>query len=393
MDPIYIALEIDGRYFTYCLFILPKEGVATIIRLFRRESAGVGSGMIEDPGKAAARIREHLDEFGREFKLSGSLFLAATGPDLLCDIEKESVSLSSYRMITGRDCDKVESRIKGRLSSERILIDFVPIEYTPNEHQHMGRRPLGLITTGLSLQAVTISVSRNLLENIDLTAKRAGKPPKGHVAWPLAVSRSTLRPAERQGGVAVVDLGSQSTSLAILLQDHLLQTASYPYGQDAINQDLSRILGLKDDGAAEQIKQRAGLDTDALIESKETLQIVTGSEGETMPYYRKEIARVTYMRLCEIADWVASTIRDSPFRNHVTDGLMLVGEGAGLKGVTDLFSLHTGLPVRVGEIAGLEEKFGGAGNFIYAVVVGVSRYIAEYRARYLKSRWSRRHAA
>jgi len=349
--------------------------------------------MIEDPEKAGRLICAHLDEFGREFKFSGCLFLSLAGPDLLCDLEEDSVALSSYRMITDRDCDKLEGRIRNRLRSEllpdegpeRILLDLFPIEYHPNDYQFMDHRPVGLIATALSLKAVAVTVSRDLLENIDHAAKRSGRPAKGHVVWPLAVSRSTLCPAERMGGVALVNLASQSTSLAILLGDHLLQTTTYPYGQDAITRDLCAALCLEDQNEAERIMRKAGLDIEALEENKETLQIVTGPEGGMKTYYRKHIAQVIYQRFCEIAEWVAATLRDSPFRDRVTEGLVLVGEGAGMEGATDLFSLHTGLHARVGDLAGRAGKSGGPENSVYSIVAGVGPYVDENRERYIKS--------
>src|SRR5205814_1571537 len=77
------------------------------------------------------------------------------------------------------------------------------------------------------------------------------------VPEPLAAAEATLTPAEREMGVALVDIGAGTTDLAVFVEDAVWHTAVLPIGGNHLSNDLSIVLQIPFE-SAEQVKVTYG---------------------------------------------------------------------------------------------------------------------------------------
>ena len=164
---------------------------------------------------------------------------------------------------------------------------------------------------------------------------------------PEAVSRAVLSDVERNGGVALVDVGGGVTSVSIYQGGILRYFASIPFGGEAVAGDIETECAIPAD-LAERIKVRFGAcqpdNLGAL--SEKVLQIRLTDPFTEIPV--KYISEIVDSRCREIVDAVLYYIEESGYANSLRSGVVVTGGGAELMNFISLFKYMSGYKVRKG---------------------------------------------
>src|SRR5690606_15916834 len=107
------------------------------------------------------------------------------------------------------------------------------------------RDPKGMTGTRLEVSANVVSVMAPHMTSLEKTLEMASVAPHRIVPAAVAAGRAVLSEQQLENGVAVIDLGGATTSVAIFEEGDLQYTAVIPAGGINITNDLA--IGLKTD--------------------------------------------------------------------------------------------------------------------------------------------------
>jgi cell division protein FtsA len=175
-----------------------------------------------------------------------------------------------------------------------------------------------------------------------------------------------LTEQQTENGVAVIDMGGATTSVAIFEEGDLQYIAVIPFGGVTLTNDLA--IGLKTDPEiAEKVKLAHG---SAVVRSSAE-DISIKHEKELHRFNTADVDEIIEARLDEIFDLVQKEFKKAGKAGQLPSGVVLTGGTAKLKGVADYTKEKLGLAARVGKSSG----FGGVAEHIdepqYATAVGL----------------------
>lgn len=164
---------------------------------------------------------------------------------------------------------------------------------------------------------------------------------------PEAVSMAVLTDVERNGGVALVDVGAGVTSVSIYQGGILRHYASIPFGGEAVTGDIETECAITAD-LAEKIKVRFGACQPDKLGGlgEKVLQIRLTDPFTEIPV--KYVSEIVDSRCREIVEAVLFYIEESGYANSLRSGIVVTGGGAGLTNFVSLFKDMAGYKVRAG---------------------------------------------
>ncbi len=253
----------------------------------------------------------------------------------------------------------------GKIPANREILEVVPHSYRLDGQDNI-KDPLGMTGTRLEIRANVVSALAPHLHNLHKSAEMAKVDAHTIVPSVLAGAKAVLKEQQLENGVAVIDLGASTTSVAVFEEGDLQYVGVVPVGGANITNDLA--IGLKTDPEiAERVKishaSATGHDTNEGINVKD--------ENEVHSFSTNEIDEIVEARLDEIFDAVENELKKAGRAGQLPAGVVLIGGGANMRKITDFAKQKLGLAARVGRVSGL----GGAVDSIeqpeYAVACGL----------------------
>jgi cell division protein FtsA len=209
--------------------------------------------------------------------------------------------------------------------------------------------------TRLEINANVISGLAPQLENLRKSAEAATVMAHDTVPSVLASAKAVLNEKQLESGVAVIDMGGSTTSIAVFEEGDLQYVGVVPFGGTNVTNDLA--IGLKTDPeVAEQIKLKHGSAT----VRKDNEGISYKHEGEIYSLQSQEIDEIVEARLDEIFDLVQKELKKAGRAGQLPSGVVLVGGAAGMRHMSEYVREKLGLAARIGKPTG----FGGVNESV-----------------------------
>jgi len=207
--------------------------------------------------------------------------------------------------------------------------------------------PIGMSGVKLEANFHIITAEIASLNNINRCVKKAGLTIQDLILEPIASSLAVLSREEREEGVCLVDIGGGTTDIAIFHNNIIRHSAVIPFGGKVVTSDITKGCFIPEN-QAELLKIRFGKAIAEQAKSYEVVSIPGSRNRPTKEISIRNLAQIIESRMTEITEDVHKEIIRSGYYNMLSQGIVLTGGGALLDGVEDLFSLHTGLPIRIG---------------------------------------------
>src|SRR6185436_18823074 len=117
--------------------------------------------------------------------------------------------------------------------------------------------PVGMFGARLDAEVHIVSGAVSAIQNLTKCVEGAGVQVDDIVLESIASATSVLEEQERQQGVALVDIGGSTTSIAVYDEGTLAHTACLPIAGSQLTNDLARVLRCPWE-SAEQLKCNVG---------------------------------------------------------------------------------------------------------------------------------------
>ena len=191
--------------------------------------------------------------------------------------------------------------------------------------------------------------AQKAVSNIDIMLNEVGVAPARKMFLPNTVARAVLSDAEKENGVALVEIGAGVTSLTIYRGKLLRHYSSIPFGGRSITTDIKYECGFNEQ-LAENIKLAFGACMPDKLQSlsEKIIQINDEENGSYEQLPVKYLSEIITCRAREIIEAVLWQIQDSGYADKLRNGIVLTGGGANLVNLANLFKEMSGYTVRIG---------------------------------------------
>jgi cell division protein FtsA len=208
---------------------------------------------------------------------------------------------------------------------------------------------------GIRLEAHTLLLGgfTPYIKNLTQTVLASDLGINDLILSPMASSRAILTPKQKELGVALVDIGGATTSLAVFEEGSLIHLNVLPIGSSHITNDIA--IGLKIDiNLAEKIKLEYGT---AIYQSSGKREMINISEEveEPISFSKKELAEIIESRLSEIFDLITKDLKSISKNQLLPAGIVLTGGGSKLPKIKDFVKRELKLPVQIGQMSEFTE--------------------------------------
>lgn len=271
-----------------------------------------------------------------------------------------SVSRADH-IISQEDVERVLQATRAvNIPMNEEILDVFPKEFIIDDQKGV-KHPVGL--SGVRLQAKVLLLCYFQQNFINLTQAVLGSHIQidDIIPSPLAAAEAVLTREQKEIGVALIDIGASSTSLAVFEEGDLLHLAIFPIGSANITNDLA--IGLKTEIAiAEDIKKQHGTCLlpergDKGVSVKPEKKKVE-SVGHAVQFSKKSLVSIIEPRISEILDLMQKELKKIGRQELLPGGIVITGGGAKLAKIRELAKERLKLPCKIGvvkSIVGLQE--------------------------------------
>jgi cell division protein FtsA len=238
------------------------------------------------------------------------------------------------------------------LTANKTLLHVIPREYTVDDLTGI-KDPAGMHGIKLEVESFIIEGFLPNIKTVQKSFSEINHRLSGMIFTPLAASRSSLSKKQQEVGAAIIDLGAESTSLAVFEDGKLLTAATLPVGANHITHDIAICLKTSLD-VAEKVKLTFGSAIAMEVSRRETLDLSKISREFTAEISRRFLAEIIEARLEEIFDLVNDELKKINRQQKLPGGIVLVGGGARLPQIVDFVKNYLRLPARIGHPVNLQ---------------------------------------
>lgn len=368
------GLDVGTENVRAVIATVSKDGEMAIVGYNEGKSGGMRKGIPANLAGPAEAIDKMLGDAER---MGGydvrSAYVSINGSTVMSTHTEGMIAVGAAdHEINDEDLDRVEGvAVSGRLPANRDVLDVVPLEYALDGQGGI-KDPLGMAGSRLEMRACVVSALTPNCENLKRATMTADVKAERLVPSVVAAARAVLSDRQRENGVAVVDIGAATTSVAVYEEGDLQYVGVVPIGSNNITNDLAIVLAI-DPELAEEIKTRF---ITGDFDSEKSLAIKVGKNGERT-FDRKEVEEVVKARLTEIFEEVRKKLKTAKYDQRLPEGVVLVGGGAKMRDI-DLFAKKVlEAAVRIGKPTGLNGVSEAIEKPEFATAVGLAMIAAE----------------
>ena len=360
-DKTIVGLDIGTSSTRVAVGSVSRDGLLVIECVVERPSEGVKNGSIVNIEQTMKVIGSVIGEAEVQAGTEISSVIIGIGGDQIKGIKSNGVVgiNSKDQEITKDDIRRsidVARNIQLPQNTE-ILHSLVQDFYVDSRSGI--KDPVDMLGHRLDTKILLVLGSSPIIQNQKKCVYKTGLQIQKVVFQTLADSEVVLSPEEKDMGVILIDIGSGSTNYIAYSSGAPVHVGGINRGSDLVTSDIAYLFQLPK-AAAESLKLTDGSCFSPGIGEDE--MIVTPSLGVKpairMP--KKEFAKVIEARMAEILLMIQQDLQDNQIQGPFGAGIVLVGGGALMGGVTELAAEIFRLPARIGfpeAISGLDRTY------------------------------------
>ncbi|MCO6466908.1 MAG: cell division protein FtsA [Bradyrhizobiaceae bacterium] len=336
---------------------------------------GLKLGVVSNIQKTADAVRAAVEMAEQKSGYSiGRVYVGVSGNHVATSRTKAIVTVSSAE-ITQTDIRRLHHELaQVRIAPDRRILHVIPQDYVIDEQDGISD-PLGMTGKRLEANGLVVTASANAVENLYRCADRAGLDIEAVVLQPLASAYAVLDDAEKEVGVALVDIGGGTTDVAVFKNNVLRSASIVAVAGQRVTDDIMTVLAIRNVDAERIKKDHGHADGDSIMRD-EVFQ-VPGVAGRTPTELTKSVlCQIIEPRVEEIYELVLQRLMDSQWAHQLSAGIVLTGGCSMLRGTDALAHRVFRMPVAVGIPRGFSQ--GGLAKEVstpvYSTAVGLALY-------------------
>jgi cell division protein FtsA len=298
-----------------------------IIGVGESPTEGVRHGYVvnEDLATASVKAAVAMAEKSAGIKIKRA-FVSLSGTTLRGDMSTGGTIISKADgEVTNLDVNKALQDCEDNLNlGNKKIIHVYPISFKLDGKEVLGRLE-GMRGTKLEAKALFVTYSIQHLEDLLGIIAESGVETIDVVASPMAVNNMVLSERQKIVGVALVNIGAETTSLSVFENGLLVSIHTFSIGSSDITNDIA--LGFK-------------------IPLQKAESLKTKNENEEFP--KKKLDEIIEARLCDIFESIENNLKKIKRSELLPAGIVFVGGGANTPNLAELSKSILKLPSSIG---------------------------------------------
>ena len=263
------------------------------------------------------------------------VYLGVSGRSLHSMVSEVNRSVGSTEAITRELIDRIIKEATSNPIRNHDTVDVVPRAYyvdkveTPN--------PVGQFGSSIKIRVNLIVAKPSLKLNLN-RLMTFGIPAKDYIVTPLAVAERILSDSDRELGCMLVDMGAETTTVAIYKNKALIYLNTLPLGGRNLTRDVMIGLNVMEE-TAENVKKNINNPLDPANASNVVIEGVNA----------REAANYISARTGEIIANINQLLADAEVSSDEIKSIVLIGGCAHLNGLKQKLEDTLKIKVRMGQ--------------------------------------------
>jgi cell division protein FtsA len=344
------------------------------------ESQGWMKGRIADQNAVADSVLAALR--AAEHSAGGvsveSAVVGMGGPTTRGHSGRGVLELGYVREIDRRDVTRVVDRAsRVQLMEDRMVLQLFPQDFVVDDHPgHRDPRKMLASRLEINVHLVTCSVQEH--NSLVGAVNQAHLTVEETVFESLAACYASVLPEGRREGVAVVDIGAQSSELVIYYGDAMHLASAIPVCGDHFTRDIAQALHLSFDDA-ELVKMTFGTAVSSDVPDNVYIELPTPDERQGREAQRRLVARILEARGVELFRYVRNEFARVGMDRALIGGVFLTGAASKLPGLCDIAENVLECQTRFGWTEGIQDWPGELNDPEWCTAAGLAMYSAKLK--------------
>jgi cell division protein FtsA len=206
-------------------------------------TAGVNRGIVNSIEEATSSISAVLEKAERLVGVPISrVWVSINDPHIKCERSKGVVAVGrSDGEINENDVNRaIEAARALAVPVNYEILHVIPIKFGVDNQSDV-KDPIGMNGIRLEVETLIIQGLSTQIKNLTKAIYRTGLEIEDLIIAPLAAAEAVLSSKQKELGVALINLGSSTTSLAVYEERNLIHTAVLPIGAEHITADIASV--------------------------------------------------------------------------------------------------------------------------------------------------------
>ncbi len=306
---------------------LKGEKTPKIIGVGESETKGMRHGYVTDIASCVQSLKDAvaLAEKSSNIRIRRA-FIGIGGVTLRGDMSTGiGIITKADGEVTNLDITKALEDSENNLNlNNKKVIKVFPLAFKLDGKEILGR-PEGMRGTKLEVKSLFVTCSLSHFEDLIEVVSKAGIEPIDIVATPIAGSLMAMSSKQKVVGGALVDIGSETVSLAVFENSILVYLHTFPIGGNDITNDIA--LGMK-------------------ISLEEADQFKLGNIKEG--YAKKKLDEIIEARLFDVFELIENHLKKIKRNELLPAGVIFIGGSANIPLILEYSKSALKLPSSVG---------------------------------------------
>lgn len=336
-----------------CIIALVSGDNIEVLGFGHKEAIGVNSSTISDMSLAQKSITNVVAQAERMAGFNiDKLLVGISGVQSTSNVIDVNIKIASD-IVKNTDIINLATKVRSQFKKQnREIIHLIPLEYRIDDSTQVSN-PRYMSGDVLYAKFHVVSTSKTTIKNIENCLRRCQLSVNNYIVEPYASAISCLSKSDMSLGSLVIEMGSSSTSMAIILDGKFVRISSIALGGYHITKDISTILNVGID-LAEKIKNLNGSLIISPLEQKEMIKMKLSSaneiseNSEIIGITREQLKEIIQSRLEEIFENVKETLNKLGIPTYVLGNIILTGGVTSIIGIDKLATEIFDKNVRIG---------------------------------------------
>ena len=375
MSRTVLAIDIGSTKICAVIAQIDNDNNIAITGAGTTKAQGLKRGSITNIELASRSIKTAVEDAKRVSGTTVNSAIVSMSGAYTKSLNSNGIVNIQSKEISFKEIERVmhTSLYNANIPNEYEVLHALPFNFKVDDQDFI-EDPLGMNASRLEVETHIITTQKSNLNNLKKAVQRAGVEVENIVLNSYASSIATLNEDEKELGAAVIDMGGNTSNIAIHSGNSIRYNEFLGVGSNHVTSDLSMALHTPLN-IADSVKLTYGSLTD---QSNDLIEIpVIGDVDNTHEVSLDVVHNVIYARVEETLMILAQFIENSGLKDQIGAGIVLTGGFSKMEGIRDLAVATFGsMPVRLArpvEMNGLFDELRGAE---FSSAIGLVMYSA-----------------
>jgi len=370
-----LAIDIGSTKICAIIAQIEDDGSISVTGAGTTKAQGLKKGSITNIELASRSIRSAVEDAKRVSGSDVKTAIVSISGAYTKSLNSNGIVNIQSKEISFKEIERVmhTSLYNANIPNEYEVLHALPFNFKVDDQDYI-EDPLGMNASRLEVETHIITTQKSNLNNLKKAVHGAGVEVENIVLNSYASAIATLNNDEKELGAAVIDMGGNTSNIAIYSGNSIRYNEFLGVGSNHVTSDLSMALHTPLN-VADNVKLNYG---SLLTPSNDLIELpVIGDENSTNEVSLEVVHNVIFARVEETLMILAQFIENSRLKDQIGAGIVLTGGFSNMEGIRDLAIATFGsMPVRLARPIVMDGLFDNLRDAEYSSAVGLVMYAA-----------------